>query len=105
MNGKYTVRRNALPGETVAGATAIVRPYTLMAGHCFPLHHDAHADFELQYTFHALEDSALINVLLLDDDNYRLYVDKRFFAYNRDGSSLGVRNATKERVHVRVPCV
>ena len=79
-----------------------MRPYTLLAGHCLPLHHDAHADFELQYAVHALESSARINVLLLDDDNYRLYIDKKFFAYNRDGSLLGVRNATKERVHVRV---
>lgn len=79
-----------------------MRPYTLLAGHCLPLHHDAHADFELQYAVHALESSARINVLLLDDDNYRLYINKKFFAYNRDGSLLGVRNATKERVHVRV---
>jgi len=102
LNAHYTVRRNALPGETVAGATAVVRPYTLLAGHCLPLHHDAHADFEVQYTVHALESGALLNVLLLDDYNYRLYINKKFFAYNRDGSTLGVRNATKERVHVQI---
>jgi len=102
LEGLYTVRSNTLPGETVAGATAVVRPFTLMAGHCLPLHHDAHADFELEYAVHALEDEALVNVLLLDDANYRLYVTKHFFAYNKEGSTLGARNATKERVHVRV---
>ena len=102
LNGVYTVRSNTPPGSTVAGTTAVVRPYTLLAGHCLPLHHDAHADFELEYAVHALEDNALVNVLLLDDDNYRLYVNKKFFAYNKQGSSLGVRNATKPRVHVRV---
>lgn len=102
LNSIYTVRSNTPPGETVAGSTAVVRPYVLAAGHCLPLHHDAHADFELEYAVHALEEGALVNVLLLDDENYRLYTAKSFFAYNKEGSSLGVRNPTKHRVHVRV---
>ena len=102
LNGLYSVRSNTLPGQAIAGSTAVVRPYTLLAGHCLPLHHDAHADFEVQYVVYALESSARINVLLLDDVNYRRYIRKEYFAYHRDGSILGVQNATQERVNVKV---
>jgi hypothetical protein len=33
---------------------------------------------------------------------HRRYISKEFFAYNRAGSTLGERNATKQRVLVRL---